>query len=345
VYSEYGVLESQTNAAVDCLFGYTGRALDKATSEQYNGARWYEAVTGRWLSEDPSGFSAGDANLYRYVGNNPLNRTDPSGLAGASGGMGGKGGKGGGGAGGGGGGGGGGGSGCGCGGYVLKVGDDAEDIDGDGPSENDHVYAIPVCVGGCGGDYNDGEGDFSGDSGGGGDFGDEGSGSNLVIGAAVGTGTWGGGWSTTLGEIVRGIEAGASGAAEWSWGIITTVGSAAATGAKAVVSYGPGVGTFAGTILWANEGNNCSDDDDPWHVHSTPGWPGNDATQAPPGTVWNGRPGSTPGSRQGNYYNPDTGESFHPDLEHSEPTGPHWDYRAPDGTWHRIFPGGTSCPK
>ena len=29
---------------------------------------------------DPSGFSAGDANLYRYVGNNVLNATDPSGL-------------------------------------------------------------------------------------------------------------------------------------------------------------------------------------------------------------------------------------------------------------------------
>jgi hypothetical protein len=32
------------------------------------------------LSEDSSGFSAGDANLYRYVGNDSTNRTDPSGL-------------------------------------------------------------------------------------------------------------------------------------------------------------------------------------------------------------------------------------------------------------------------
>jgi hypothetical protein len=32
------------------------------------------------LSQDPIGFAAGDANLYRYVGNGPTNRTDPSGL-------------------------------------------------------------------------------------------------------------------------------------------------------------------------------------------------------------------------------------------------------------------------
>lgn len=31
-------------------------------------------------SENPLGFEAGDANLYRYVGNNPTNATDPSGL-------------------------------------------------------------------------------------------------------------------------------------------------------------------------------------------------------------------------------------------------------------------------
>lgn len=32
------------------------------------------------LTTDPLGFLAGDANLYRYVGNNPTNNTDPSGL-------------------------------------------------------------------------------------------------------------------------------------------------------------------------------------------------------------------------------------------------------------------------
>ena len=45
-------------------------------------ARSYDPATGRFAGEDPSGFSAGDANLYGYVGNDPLNNTDPMGLCG-----------------------------------------------------------------------------------------------------------------------------------------------------------------------------------------------------------------------------------------------------------------------
>ncbi len=40
----------------------------------------YSPTLGRFFSTDPIGFAAGDVNLYRYVGNDPLNRTDPSGL-------------------------------------------------------------------------------------------------------------------------------------------------------------------------------------------------------------------------------------------------------------------------
>lgn len=40
----------------------------------------YDPRVGRFLSEDPIGFGAGDANLYRYVFNSPTNATDPSGL-------------------------------------------------------------------------------------------------------------------------------------------------------------------------------------------------------------------------------------------------------------------------
>ncbi len=41
--------------------------------------RVYSPTLGRWLSNDPIGFSAGDLNLYRYVGNGPDNRLDPTG--------------------------------------------------------------------------------------------------------------------------------------------------------------------------------------------------------------------------------------------------------------------------
>ena len=79
-YDSFGNVTSETAAAVDHLFGYTGRAFDDETGLQNNLHRWYDPVVGRWASEDPIGFAAGDANLYRYVGNGPTNGVDPTGL-------------------------------------------------------------------------------------------------------------------------------------------------------------------------------------------------------------------------------------------------------------------------
>ncbi len=80
VYDSFGNLKSQTNAAVDCLFGFTGRPFDPATGLQNNLNRWYDPNTGNWLTQDPTGFNAGDTNLYRYCGNSPASARDPSGL-------------------------------------------------------------------------------------------------------------------------------------------------------------------------------------------------------------------------------------------------------------------------
>ncbi|XZE43940.1 RHS repeat domain-containing protein [Pirellulaceae bacterium SH467] len=80
-YNSSGTAISSTDAAaVDSIFGYTGRDWDSDIGMQYNRARWYDPQTGRWLSQDPIGFAAGDANLYRYVGNHPSYANDPSGL-------------------------------------------------------------------------------------------------------------------------------------------------------------------------------------------------------------------------------------------------------------------------
>jgi RHS repeat-associated protein len=78
-YDSFGKVKSQSSS-IETRFGYTGKALDEDTGLQNNWHRWYDAAVGRWLSEDPIGFAAGDSNLYRYVGNNATNATDPNGL-------------------------------------------------------------------------------------------------------------------------------------------------------------------------------------------------------------------------------------------------------------------------
>jgi RHS repeat-associated protein len=77
-YDSFGNVTKETNA-VDVLFGFTGRQFDGATGLQNNLNRWYDASVGRWTSEDPIGFQAGDANFYRYVGNQVTSVTDPTG--------------------------------------------------------------------------------------------------------------------------------------------------------------------------------------------------------------------------------------------------------------------------
>jgi RHS repeat-associated protein len=44
------------------------------------GVRTYDAGTGRFTSEDPLGFGAGDINFFRYTKNNSVNYIDPAGL-------------------------------------------------------------------------------------------------------------------------------------------------------------------------------------------------------------------------------------------------------------------------
>lgn len=58
---------------------FTGRRYDPESDNYYYRARYYSHKLGRFLSEDPLGFDAGDYNFYRYVFNNPLNFLDPTG--------------------------------------------------------------------------------------------------------------------------------------------------------------------------------------------------------------------------------------------------------------------------
>ena len=80
VYSAFGQVLSETPGGPQLPFAFTGRELDRETGQYYYRARYYDAAVGRFLSEDPIGFRAGDANLSRYVGNGPTIAADPSGL-------------------------------------------------------------------------------------------------------------------------------------------------------------------------------------------------------------------------------------------------------------------------
>jgi RHS repeat-associated protein len=79
-YDSFGNVTAQSNSAARSRFGFTGREFDSETGLYYYRARYYDSVVGRFISEDPISFAGGDANLSRYIGNSPMNGTDPYGL-------------------------------------------------------------------------------------------------------------------------------------------------------------------------------------------------------------------------------------------------------------------------
>jgi len=77
-YDSFGKLTASTGSLVN-PFQYTARESDSETGLYYYRARYYEATSGRFVSEDPIGFGGGDLNLYAYVGGDATLKVDPSG--------------------------------------------------------------------------------------------------------------------------------------------------------------------------------------------------------------------------------------------------------------------------
>ncbi len=77
-YDPFG-MATVTGTSSTNSFQFTGREHD-GTGLLYYRARYYSPVIQRFISEDLIGFAGGDPNLYGYVGNSPINFTDPIGL-------------------------------------------------------------------------------------------------------------------------------------------------------------------------------------------------------------------------------------------------------------------------
>ena len=116
-------------------------------------------------------------------------------------------------------------------------------------------------------------------------------------------------------------------------GGVAASAATAATVATAAVATGA---VAAAGVAAVNIGQNIA--------YSAPRYPGNNPNESP-GDDWKWKGKGNQGGDKGNYTNPNTGESLHPDLNHPNPIGPHWDYKDPFGKWWRLFPDGRVLPK
>jgi RHS repeat-associated protein len=84
-YDSYGIKISDTNAGFDLPIGFAGGLADPLTGLVHFLVRDYDPQVGRWTARDPLLYAGKQGHLYSYVGSDPVNMRDPSGLIGVSG--------------------------------------------------------------------------------------------------------------------------------------------------------------------------------------------------------------------------------------------------------------------
>ncbi len=81
-FDENNVAMETQKTVINNRFLFTGREWQEKFGFYEFRARAYNPTIGRFMSEDPKGYDAGDYNLYRYCENDPWDKTDPMGLFG-----------------------------------------------------------------------------------------------------------------------------------------------------------------------------------------------------------------------------------------------------------------------
>jgi RHS repeat-associated protein len=79
-YEAYGTAHVNSDSTITSNLRFPGQYYDAETGLHYNCHRYYDPRTGRYITPDPLGPAGGDHNLYRYVSNNPVNKSDRYGL-------------------------------------------------------------------------------------------------------------------------------------------------------------------------------------------------------------------------------------------------------------------------